>query len=130
MDLKNVLKQEKGLTHPDIRKWMENQNFFDLEPIHVIPGMISDYFKYHPQKINDKYKHAVINCRAAQKGVGGMSIADILSGLKEKRDVLSHKNTVDESALDQEANQIGRFLGIKYPKENCDVLVQKYIQKE
>lgn len=34
-----------------------------------------------------------------------------------------------ELAIGLAENRIGRFLGSKYPKEDCDELVQRYINR-
>lgn len=97
-----------------------------------IKGISSIYDNYNNLKkenLTDKYKHAFINCKAAQYGQGGTDVASVLSGLKEKRDLYLNINTLDESVADDYANKIGRLLGNKYPQGDCDELVQKYIKK-
>lgn len=92
-------------------------------------GIIKDYAKYRPIKYNDKYKHAMINCLAAQRGIKDGIRAENYSRLKEFYDVSSGTNTPIESSEDIYANSIGRYLGTKYPQGNCDELVQRYIKK-
>ena len=83
------------------------------------------------RKINftDKYKHAFRNCNAAQYGKGGADIAKLASDLREWNDVRTGSNTLDSSKGDNYANKIGRLLGSKYPKGDCDALIEKYIKK-
>ncbi len=82
-----------------------------------------------PKNYTDKYKHAFINCNAAQFGEGGIDAARLLSLAKETKDVLTLDNTLDSSIADNYANKIGRLLGKKYPNKSCDTLIQKYIKK-
>lgn len=93
-----------------------------------------DFLKYrnNPEvnKFSDKYRHAMVNCRAAQRGVFDALTASDLSGLKEKYDIYSGGNTQEESDEDMNANYVGRFLGIKYPEGDCDELIQRYINKK
>ncbi len=78
----------------------------------------------------DKFKHALINCKVSQYGHGGHAIISLLSDLKELNDVYNLKsNTLDESIGDTYANKIGQHLGIKYPTEDCETLLKKYIKK-
>ena len=79
--------------------------------------------------VTDKYKHAYMNCVAAQYGQGGADIATLASNLREWNDVRTGSNTLDSSQGDQYANKIGRLLGGKYPKGDCDELVQRYIDR-
>ena len=72
---------------------------------------------------------ADINCEAAQYGEGGNDIAKLVSWGKEARDVWTGQNTNDSSASDNYANKIGRLLGTKYPNDDCQVIVKKYIDK-
>lgn len=82
------------------------------------------------QKMSDKFKHALINCNATQFGKGGHDAALVLSNLKELIDVYGLKsNTLDESQADQYANKIGRYLGTKYPNEDCESLLSPYIKR-
>lgn len=71
----------------------------------------------------------MLNYLSAQRGTGGLLGIDILSRLKEYLDVLSGRNTQKASDEDMAANRIGRYFGTKYPKGNCDELVQRYIKK-
>lgn len=70
-----------------------------------------------------------MNCNASQYGQGGADIAKLASNLRELFDVLSGSNTLDSSNEDQYANKIGRLLGGKYPDEDCNELVEKYIKR-
>ena len=92
-------------------------------------NMYGNYQNFTPIKMSDKYKHAVINCEAAQYGEGGYDIATLVSWGKEARDVWTGQNTKDSSESDNYANKIGRLLGTKYPNDDCQVIVQKYIDK-
>ena len=80
---------------------------------------------YNPMKVNDKYKHAMINCLMAQRGTKSEKVSQIASGLKENYDVLMDKNTSQSSDEDMEANIHGRKIGRNYPKENCQELISK-----
>ena len=91
--------------------------------------IIKNYNKYKDLAINDKYKHAMINCQAAQRGTGGALGSSFFAGLKELYDINSKNNTIDESHEDDIANNIGRYLGFKYPYGDCDEMVRKYIRK-
>ena len=94
-----------------------------------IGNIYANYQTIAPIKMSDKYKHAVINCEAAQQGKGGYDIAKLVSWGKELKDVLTGQNTKDSSQSDNYANKIGRLLGTKYPNDNCRIIVQKYIDK-
>ena len=91
--------------------------------------MMADYTQLRNQKFTDKYKHAYINCHAAQLGQGGVNAAEDIADIKEFYDVSTGGNTQDESLADNYANRIGRALGAKYPKGDCNALVEKYIKK-
>lgn len=80
--------------------------------------------------VTDKYKHALMNCNAAQYGQGGADVAKLASDFKEWYDTKTGANTLDSSQGDDYANRIGRLLGSKYPQGDCDVLIQKYIKKK
>ena len=90
---------------------------------------VNDYQNLKNALYSDKYKHALINCKAAQSGLGGYDAIKFVSDLREKNDVKSGNNTIDSSQADQYANKIGRLLGTKYPNGDCDVIVQNYINK-
>ncbi len=92
-------------------------------------NMVWDHSKLSNMRLSDKYKHAYMNCKAAQLGEGGYDAAIFLSDLKELKDKETGNNTRDSSAGDQYANQIGRLLGGKYPDGDCDELVQRHIKK-
>ena len=91
-----------------------------------IVGNFSDMRKMN---VTDKYKHAMMNCSAAQYGQGGADMATLASNLREWNDKRTGSNTLDSSEGDQYANRIGRLLGGKYPKEDCDELIRRYIKK-
>ena len=91
--------------------------------------MIDNYRNLKNANITDKYKHAFMNCNAAQYGQGGADISKLASNIKEIYDTKTGANSLDSSQGDQYANQIGRLLGCKYPNGDCDELVQRYIKK-
>ena len=90
---------------------------------------VNNYQDLKNVRYTDKYKHALINCKAAQSGLGGYDLVNTFSNFKENRDISSGRNTLDSSQADQYANKIGRLLGTKYPNGDCDVIVQNYINK-
>ena len=96
----------------------------------AVPTIINNYLRLKNQKVSDKYKHAVINCSASQYGKGASDMGHIVSGLKEKYDLISGNNTYDESNGDDYANQIGDLMGTKYPNEDCYEIIQRYIDKK
>ena len=91
--------------------------------------MVNNYVNLRNANLTDKYKHAIMNCNAAQYGQGGADIARMASNVREFYDTTTGANTLDSSRGDQYANQIGRLLGGKYPNGDCNELVRKYIQK-
>lgn len=117
--------QQEGIFTPQIQR----PEFYQLSAFNAVPNLIQNYNKLASQKVTDKYKHAYMNCSAAQYGQGGADIAMLASNLREWYDKKVGKNTIDSSNGDQYANKIGRFLGSKYPKEDCDELVQRYINR-
>ena len=92
-------------------------------------NLISNFNKLNNSNYTDKYKHAFMNCNAAQYGQGGADISKLASNIKEIYDTKTGANSLDSSQGDQYANQIGRLLGCKYPNGDCDELVQRYIKK-
>ena len=77
-------------------------------------------------KINDKYKHALLNCRAAQRGPLAENLITNLSRLKEFSDVyITKSNTEQESFEDTQANTFGRSLGRFNKNGNCEEMVQQ-----
>ena len=119
-----MIQQEGNFTPP-----IQRPEFYQLSAIKAAPNLIQNYNKLAPQKVTDKYKHAYMNCSAAQYGQGGADVAMLASNLREWYDKKVGKNTLDSSEGDQYANRIGRFLGSKYPKGDCDELVQRYIDR-
>lgn len=117
--------QQEGDFTPKIQR----PEFYRQSAFNAIPDLIHNYYKLAPQKVTDKYKHAYMNCSAAQYGQGGADVAMLASNLREWYDKKVGKNTLDSSEGDQYANRIGRFLGSKYPEEDCDELVQRYINR-
>ena len=121
----NHVLQQEGVVEP------RSQNIFSyLYSLGAgLGNMYGNYQNFTPIKMSDKYKHAVINCEAAQYGEGGNDMAKLVSWGKEARDVWTGQNTNDSSASDNYANKIGRLLGTKYPNDDCQVIVKKYIDK-
>ena len=108
-----------------------NQNLFDYTKSAIQGGMniVGNFSDMRKMNVTDKYKHAMMNCSAAQYGQGGADIATLASNLREWNDKRTGSNTLDSSEGDQYANRIGRLLGGKYPKEDCDELIRRYIKK-
>ncbi len=121
-----LIDDEGVLSEQEIADRTRNSHIFDYQGLY---NTFSNYIKYHSQNVNDKYKHAMVNCIAAQNGTGSTLATGFLSGLKELKDVNSGNNTNFESYEDNRANQIGRYLGFKYPNGDCDEMVQRYIKK-
>ncbi len=117
--------QKEGNFTPQIQR----SELYQYSALSAVPNMVQNYNKLAPQKVTDKYKHAYMNCSAAQYGQGGADVAMLASNLREWYDKKVGKNTLDSSEGDQYANRIGRFFGSKYPKEECDELVQRYINR-
>ena len=120
----DVVKQEGNFVPP-------NQNLFDYTKSAIQGGMniVGNFSNMKKMNVTDKYKHAMMNCSAAQYGQGGADIATLASNLREWNDKRTGSNTLDSSEGDQYANRIGRLLGGKYPKEDCDELIRRYIKK-
>ena len=97
----------------------------------AVPQGIYDFAKkrYIDKGETDKYKHAYLNCRASQLGAGGADLMEFFAGQREKSDVESGVNTQDASEGDNYANRIGRYLGSKYPKGDCNEILGKYIKR-
>lgn len=129
--IKDALSQavdENGLlTEEEIAEKTRNSHFINFK---ALLGLVNDYFKYAPLSMNDKYKHALINCEAAKRGTGGALIGSSISELKELYDVKSGRNTRQESENDNTANALGRFLGYKYPEKECEEVLQKYLKRD
>ena len=121
----NYVQQQEGDIKP------RKQNLFSYGGSGVIGGAktLHNFLRLRSKNYTDKYKHAIINCEAAQSGKGGYDLSNAFSNFKEDRDISSGRNTIDSSQADQYANKIGRLLGTKYPNGNCDEIVQKYIKK-
>ena len=120
----NVVRHEGNFTPPD-------QNMFNYAKSAIQGGMnlVSNFSDMRKMNVTDKYKHAMMNCNAAQYGQGGADVATLASNLREWNDKRTGSNTLDSSEGDQYANKIGRLLGGKYPEEDCDELIQRYIKK-
>lgn len=128
--LAEILMEEGGITSKEIADRARNSHFINGG---TIIKLLTDFakYRYNPKynKTSDKYRHALINCLAAQRGIKDTIRADQASRLREFYDVKSGSNTPEASNEDMQANLIGRFLGLKYPKGDCDELVQRYIKK-
>ena len=121
-----------GMVKPALDHWqnMDNKNIIDIGK--QAYNIYQDYKEYYPLRLNDKYKHAVINCRAAQRGQTGEDLVTLLSRLKEYNDVhlrKEGKNTWSESIQDSQANALGRSLGRLYKDGNCEEMVSKRIKR-
>ncbi len=108
----------------------QSQNIFDYTNSAIRGGinMAKNFLPLHKMNVTDKYKHALMNCQTSQYGKGGSDIASLASNIKEAYDIVKGSNTIDSSQGDQYANKIGRLMGTKYPKEDCDELIKKYIK--
>lgn len=129
--LAELLEKEGALTGEEVAERTRNSHMVNYGT--AIPNILKDFVKYRYDKdyrgLSDKYRHAMVNCLAAQRGVKDAIRVHNLSGLKEFFDVHSGGNTPEESNEDMSANLIGRYLGLKHPKDDCDELVQRYIKK-
>ena len=121
----NYVQQQEG----DVEPKSQNKLGYGVFGALAIRNMINNKDKLAHQPYTDKYKHAIINCKAAQYGEGGYDAANVLSFLKEARDVVTRQNTLDSSFADNYANKIGRLLGTKYNQEKCETLVPRYIDQ-
>ncbi len=124
-DIFNYVKQREG----DIIPTSQNPISYIWSAMQAGNSIRNNNYRLKPQKLSDKYKHALINCDAAQYGSGGYDTARVISWAKEKSDIWRGRNTPDSSQADDYANQIGRLMGTKYPTDDCNTLIQKYIQK-
>ena len=109
----------------------KNQNILDytLAATKGATNIGKNFIPMKKMKVTDKFKHAVMNCNAAQFGEGGADIAKLASDMREWLDVKTGSNTLDSSNADNYANKIGRLLGRKYPHGDCNEIIQKYIKK-
>ena len=109
---------------------MDNKNIIDIGK--QAYNIYQDYNEFEPLGLNDKFKHAMLNCRAAQRGQTAEDIVTFLSRLKEYNDVYlrkDNKNTWSESIQDSKANALGRSLGRLYKDGNCEEMVSKHIKR-
>ena len=107
---------------------MDNKNIIDN--VNQAYDIYKDYKQYKNSGLNDKYRHALINCRAAQKGQTAEDIVTFLSRHKEYEDVyLDKDNTLNESIQDSQANALGRILGRLNKDGNCEEMVSKHISR-
>ena len=93
--------------------------------VNSLKNIINLNNQYSPMKMNDKYKHAMINCFMAQNGTKSEKIAQLISGLKENYDIFMNKNTSSASDEDMEANIYGRKIGRKYSNGSCEEFIKK-----
>ena len=104
-----------------------------LEKAALYVDAIKQLFKskdyYQNKKLNDKYKHAMINYAMAQNGPEYLHTAIGGSILKDANDLYTRKNTIKESLEDMQANLIGAYLGRKYSNGDSDTMVQQYYKK-
>ena len=101
-----------------------------IEQISYMPEIYKNYSSLYNMALHDKYKHAYLNCIAAQQGYLNDTLINKLSQMKEFYDVKTSRNTEQESAQDMYANLIGRYLGSHYPYAKCEDLITPYISKE
>lgn len=125
--LERAVKDNGEITQEEIANRARKSHLLDFK---ALVGLAKNYHTHKDLRENDKYKHAFLNCQAAQSGMGGALIGEFLSGLREKKDVLFKTNTPEESEEDNYANILGRYLGFKYPNGDCDEMLQRYIQKK
>lgn len=124
--LVQALKDNGAITLQEVNDRTRNSHIIDIE---AMVDLLKNYNKYHNVKMNDKYKHALLSCLAAQQGTGAVLGSSFLAGLKELNDIYSEKNTLEESYEDDRANRLGRLLGFKNPQGDCDEMVSRYIKK-
>ena len=109
---------------------MDNKNIIDVGK--QVYNIYQDYNEFEPLGLNDKFKHAMLNCRAAQRGQTAEDLVTLLSRHKEFFDVNlkpMKKNTWSESIQDSQANALGRALGRTYKDGNCEEMVAKHISR-
>ena len=109
---------------------MDNKNIIDIGK--QVYNIYQDYNEFEPLGLNDKFKHAMLNCRAAQRGQTAEDLVTLLSRHKEFFDVNlkpMKKNTWSESIQDSQANALGRALGRTYKDGNCEEMVAKHISR-
>lgn len=116
-------------------EWIERtRNSHMLNDGSEVIGILKDFlnYRYNPKVrgLSDKYRHAMINCLASQRGIKDSIRANNLSRLREFFDVHLGSNTPESSEQDMMANKIGQLLGLKYPNGDCDEMVQRYIKKQ
>ncbi len=107
---------------------MDNKNISEIGK--QTTNIFKDAAKYYPLLLNDKYKHSVINCQAAQRGQTAEDLVTLLSRHKEFFDVnLLKSNQFNESIKDSQANTLGRSLGRLNKNGNCEEMVAKHISR-
>ena len=111
-----------------------NYSVMDVLPALTIPYNLNkignDYSHYNPLGIHDKFKHAAMNCHAAQNGLWGNAIISGLSTVRELVDQISDRNEPEASDEDMAANLIGRYLGNRYPRYDCENMISHYISRK
>lgn len=113
-----------------INHWLNMDNKNLIDNVNQAYDIYKDYEKYKNSGLNDKYRHALINCRAAQKGQTSEDLVTLFSRLKEYDDVyLDKDNTLNESIKDSQANALGRTLGRLNKNGNCEEMVSKHIKR-
>ncbi len=120
----NVVEQE-GEHYPET----QSPSDYRMSAIESAYELSKKYNKIKDYVWTDKFKHALLNCLAAQYGQGGYDVATAFANAKEMFDLVRFDNTLEESQGDQYANKIGRLLGTKYPTEDCETLISPYIKK-
>ena len=135
-----ILDQQPLRRQPEVNKKKRYQVLNELDNDFEFGWNLSEYPEafsnlinyrnyFQNKKLNDKYKHAMINYAMAQNGPEYYNAAVYASNLKENADVLLGNNTLKESSEDMLANIVGRKLGKKYPSDSCDTMVQQYYKK-
>lgn len=126
-----ALEDTGGMSDEDWANRTRNSHM--LNDFSQLNNIANDFirFRYNPKYrgLSDKYRHAMINCLASQRGIKDSMLANKLSRLREFYDVYSGENTPEASEQDMFANKIGQLLGLKYPNGDCDEMVQRYIKK-
>ncbi len=131
IDYAKVYRQVKN-DHPYFSSEAYNKKWNTpiIEQISYMPEIYKNYSSLYDMALHDKYKHAYLNCIAAQQGYLNDALINNLSQMKEVYDVKTSRNTEQESAQDMYANLIGRYLGSHYPYAKCEDLITPYISKE
>lgn len=111
-----------------------------IDALEQIWGTVNDFINnYNDMKDAntigaDKYFHSKANCEAAQRGEVAEMIAKGISDLREFTDLFKNvlikgmtiKESLEDSAGDQEANKYGRAQGRTNPNKASKILVDIY----